>query len=121
MKFEHAFYKTKDGSLDIEFMLIDLGDDLGWRAYVMTEINYKQHSRFRSNNYTDTHLYLDNNQHRYIDKTKDFPYVCRVDPIYDIEVMRDVAAAWCEITAYYIKHGGDFASIQRLLQKEGVI
>ena len=121
MRYEHAYYRTKDKSLDIEFLMLDLGKPLGWRAYVMSDIDYKRVSAQRSDDYRDTHLYLDNGTHRYIDKTKDWPYVCRVDPIYDLDVMRHVAGAWCEITAYYIKHGGSFKDIQVKLLEEGVL
>lgn len=121
MRYEHAYYRTKDKSLDIEFLLLDLGKPLGWRAYVMSDIDYKRVSAQRSDDYRDTHLYLDNGTHRYIDKTKDWPYVCRVDPIYDLDVMRRVAGAWCKITAYYIKYGGSFKDIQVKLQEDGVL
>lgn len=106
--------------MDIEFFMLDLGWPLGWRAYVLTDIDYKRFSAQRSDHYEYTHLYLENGTHRYIDKTRDWPYVCRQEPIYDLEVMRRVAGAWAEITAYYIKHGGSFKDIQIKLQQEGV-
>ncbi len=121
MKYEHNFYKTADGLLDIEFLFLDLGGNLGWRGYVLSEIDYKQFSNDRSDIYTDTHLYLDENQHRYIDENKDYPYICWTESIEDIETMRKLAARWSEITAYYIRNGGKFPEIQDLLLKRGVI
>lgn len=121
MKYEHNFYITKDKLLDIEFLFIDLGAEIGWRGYVLSEINYKQFSAKRSDVYTDTHLYIEENQHRYIDADKDYPYICWTKPIFDLKTMHELAAMWAEITSYYIRHGGDFASIQKKLKGEGVI
>lgn len=42
MRYEHVYYRTKDKSLDIEFLMLDLGKPLGWRAYVMSDIDYKR-------------------------------------------------------------------------------
>ena len=52
MKYERAFYLTKDKLLDIEFMFIDLGPTVGWRGYVLSEIDYKKFSKTRSDEYT---------------------------------------------------------------------
>ena len=121
MRYEHIFYKTKDNLLDIEFLFLDLGPERGWRGYVLNEINYKKFSQSRSDNYIDTHLYLDNNTNRYIDENKDYPYICWTKPIHDLETMHELAAMWAEITAYYIRYGGDFLTIQKKLEREGVI
>lgn len=121
MKYEHIFYKTSDGLLDIEFLFLDLGDNLGWRGYVLNNINYKQFSSNRSDIYTDTHLYIDTNQHRYIDKNKDYPYICWTKEIHSLEAMKALAVMWSEITAYYIRYGGTFPEIQSILEKRGVI
>ena len=121
MKYEHNFYITKDRLLDIEFLFLNLGSEIGWRGYVLNEINYKQFSNERSNIYTDTHLYIDENKHRYIDKNKDYPYICWTKPIHDLETMRELAVMWSEITVYYIRYGGTFETIQKKLEKDGVI
>ena len=121
MKYEHNFYKTSDGLLDIEFLFLDLGQKLGWRGYVLSNINYKQLSANRSDIYTDTHLYIDENQHRYIDANKDYPYICWTEPIYDLDTMHKLAVWWSEITAYYIRYGGRFEDIQAKLMNRGVI
>lgn len=120
MKYEHNFYCTKDLLLDVEFLFIDLGQEIGWRAYVLSDINYKQFSDQRSDEYTDTHLYIDASR-RYIDADKDYPYICWTKPIHSLESMHELAQMWSEITAYYIRHGGRFADIQRVLSDKGVI
>ena len=121
MKYEHNFYRTADGLLDIEFLFLDLGPKIGWRGYILSNINYKQFSDKRSDVYTDTHLYIDENHHRYIDKNKDYPYICWTEAIHDLETMHKLAVRWSEITAYYIRNGGSFPEIQNLLIERGVI
>ena len=44
MRYENNFYRTSDGLLDVEFLFVDLGGSNGWRAYILTDINYKQFS-----------------------------------------------------------------------------
>lgn len=121
MKYEHNFYITKDKLLDIEFLFLDLGPDIGWRGYVLSEIDYKKFSPERSDIYTDTHLYIDENKHRYIDKNKDYPYICWTKAIHSLETMRELAVMWSEITAYYIRYGGNFEDIEKRLEEAGVI
>ena len=121
MKYEHNFYRTRDGSLDIEFLFLDLGNELGWRGYVLNDIDYKAVSQTRSDNYTDTHLYLDSGTNRYVDPDKDYPYICWTKKITSLETMHTLAEMWSEITAYYIKHGGSFEIIERQLRKEGIL
>lgn len=120
MKYEHNFYRTSDCLLDIEFLFLDLGHEIGWRGYVLSNINYKLFSAQRSDAHTDTHLYIDESR-RYIDENKDSPYICWTKPIHDLETMHELAQMWSEITAYYIRYGGDFPDIQRKLVNEGVI
>lgn len=121
MKYEHNYYKTSDGLLDIEFLFLNLGADIGWRAYVLSNINYKIFSKTRSDNYKDTHLYIETNKHRYIDKRKDYPYICWTKKIFDLENMHKLARKWSEITSYYIRFGGNFPEIEKTLEKRGVI
>lgn len=120
MKYEHNFYCTRDKLLDIEFLFLDIGQKIGWRAYVLTDINYKQFSPDRSSSYTDTHLYIDETR-RYIEEHKDYPYICWTKPIYNLDTMHELAKIWSEITAYYIRFGGKFEDIQHKLSAEGVI
>lgn len=120
MKYEHNFYCTRDRLLDIEFLFLDLGQGIGWRAYILSHINYKQFSQERSDAHTDTHLYIDESR-RYIDADKDYPYICWTKPIYSLDTMHELAQMWSEITAYYIRYGGRFEDIQHILSEGGVI
>lgn len=94
MQYEHIFYRTRDGSLDIEFLFLDLGEELGWRGYVLNDIDYKTVCASRSDNYMDTHLFLNNGTNRYIDAEKDYPYICWTKVIHDLETMHTLARMW---------------------------
>ena len=118
MNYEHIFYTTSDGLLDVEFFFLDLGEELGWRAYVLSDINYKRFSSTRSDAYEDTHLFIESDRNRYINPNRDYPYVCWTTVIRDLDTMKTVASTWAEITSYYISHGGTFESIQKIITKK---
>lgn len=134
MFYENNFYRTSDGSLDVEFLFVNLGRPIGWRAYILTDINYKIFSRLRSDNCTIVHRLTENNNEM-IRKINNFVqmsrqtnsylnnirYICWSKAIYDLSDMREVAKTWSEITAYYIRNGGSFGSIQPVLKQRGVI
>lgn len=121
MRYEHIWYTTKDQSLTIEFLMLHLGGTKGWRAYILTDINYKRVSTSRSTGWHDTHRFFESSTERYIDVAKSYPYVCWEPAIQELNVLKNVAAVWCEITAYYIRHGGTFPAIQQKLADQGVI
>lgn len=134
MMYEDNFYKTFDGTLDVEFLFVDTGPDNGWRAYIISDINYKRVARNRSDSCSDIHRLTENDSsrlekiRRFIQSTREgYPqnkpihYICWTEKIYDLAKMRNVAKAWCEITAYYIKNGGSFERIQATLKSRGLI
>ena len=121
MRYEHAYYLTKDRSLEVEFLLLHLGPARGWRAYILSDINYKRVSPTRSTAIYDIHRLTETRGERYIDAARPYPYVCWNQTIHDLDTMKNVCAVWSEITAYYIRHGGSFSSIQRKLSAQGVI
>ena len=131
LPYEQNFYRTSDGSLDIEFLFVDLGAVKGWRAYILSQIDYK--GRSTSCATIHYHTELDSamvskiNQFIYATRTQDrisnhpIHYICWTQKITSLESMKTIAKAWSEITAYYIKHGGDFAAIQSTLSQRGII
>ena len=121
MKYEHIYYLTKDKSLDIEFLFLDLGPSIGWRAYILSDINYKRVSRLRSDSGGTVHRLKEIAGHRYVNSNRDYYYICWTKPIYSLESIRKLAQMWSEITAYYIKYGGTFDTIQPLLKARGII
>lgn len=134
MLYENVFYRTSDGLLDIEFLFVDLGGTIGWRAYILTDINYKMFSWHRSDSCTIIHRLTERDNtmitkvYNYIRSTREYTgkdrpvrYICWSKPIYDLSDMREVAKTWSEITAYYIRRGGSFGSIQPMLKARGVI
>ena len=129
MKYEHNFYRTSDRELDIEFFFLDLGEELGWRAYVISDIDYNKCSQNRSAACSKTHRFCESDETmrnmvwRFLNRNETSPlyYVCWTEKLKSLPDAREVAKAWCEITSYYIKRGGDFAKIQQTLSKRGII
>lgn len=134
MQFENIFYRTSDGLLDVEFLFVDLGRSSGWRAYILTDINYKRFSITRSTSASIIHRLTesDENMKRKINNfmqmtrqishsNKTIHYICWSNTIHNLSDMREVAKTWSEITAYYIRNGGSFGTIQPVLKQRGVI
>ena len=132
MLYEYNAYRTSDGSLDIEFLFVDRGTE-GWRAYILTPINYKRVSLLRSDDISTVHR-LTEFDIAMLKKIRKFKategignplsaikYICWKNKVTSLELMRKIAATWSEITAYYIKHGGTFQTIQKKLAKDGII
>lgn len=115
MKYEHIFYHTQYDNLDIEFLLLEISKTEGWRAYILSDINYKRFSNTRSTDWHFTHLFYEADDKRYISKEKSYPFVCWDKPILDPQTLKTVAAVWSELTAYYIRNGGTFQENQKKL------
>ena len=134
MMYENNFYRTRDGTLDLEFLFVDTGPINGWRAYIISDIDYKCYSNDRSVAISDIHRLTEKDEarlqkiHRFIQSTRDnYPdtkpvhYICWTEKIDSLDKMRNIARAWSEITAYYIRYGGRFDKIQALLEANGFI
>ena len=61
MQYENNFYRTSDGLLDVEFLFVDLGGTNGWRAYILTDINYQMFSSNRSTACSTIHRLTEGN------------------------------------------------------------
>lgn len=134
MLFENNYYRTSDFLLDIEFLFVDLGAPTGWRIYILSDINYKQFSLFRSDSITTIHRLTEHNSDM-LKKINTFRrskgraatditpvhYICWKHQIDSLERAREIAKTWSEITAYYIRNGGNFESIQPKLKRKGII
>lgn len=133
MQYENNFYRTSDGLLDIEFLFVDLGT-AGWRAYILSDLNYKMFDRNRSTSVTTIHRLTETDPdllrkirnfmqttRENVDFNKSIHYICWSSTINSLESMREVAKTWSEITAYYIKHDGTFNTIQPKLKRKGII
>lgn len=134
MLFENIYYRTSDHLLDIEFLFVDCGTSIGWRIYILSDINYKQFSALRSDSVTTVHrltetdgemLRLINAFQRSKGRTASdstpIHYICWKYKIDSLERAREIAKTWAEITAYYIRNGGNFESIQPKLRRKGII
>lgn len=132
MRYEYNIYRTKDSSLDVRFLFVEINPS-EWRAYILTEINYKKHSRLRSELISITHRLteFDNDRVskiRYFISDNNIPYtksaiqyICWTKKITTLSNIKELAKTWCEITAYYIKHGGTFETIHPILKADGTV
>lgn len=134
MLFENNYYRTSDYLLDIEFLFVDLGPSTGWRIYILSNIDYKQFSSARSDSITTIHRLTETNSDilkkinifqrnkgRSVNDTTPVHYICWKYKIDSLERAREIAKTWSEITAYYIRKGGSFESIQPKLKRKGII
>ena len=132
MRYEYNTYRTSDKLLDIRFLFVETSPS-NWRAYILTDLNYKQFSTLRSDSITDIHrltehdetlkskvqAFIRNNNVPY-NKTI-IHYICWSTTITSLENMREIARTWSEITSQYIRYGGSFQSIQPKLKSKGII
>ena len=134
MLYENIYYRTSDRLLDIEFLFVDLGEEIGWRIYILSDIDYKQCSASRSDSITTIHRLTEynsdilkkinafqRNKGRTVSDSTHIRYICWKYKIASLDQAHEIAKTWCEITAYYIKHGGSFETIQPKLKKKGII
>lgn len=134
MLFENNYYRTSDYLLDIEFLFVDLGTSTGWRIYILSDIDYKQFSSTRSNSVTTIHRLTESNSDilrkintfqrskgRMVDDATPIHYICWKYYIDSLGRAREIAKTWSEITAYYIRNGGNFETIQKKLKRKGII
>lgn len=134
MLYENNYYRTSDYLLDIEFLFVDLGTPTGWRVYILSDIDYKQFSASRSDSITTIHRLTESNSDtlrkinafqknkgRTVVDSTPIHYICWKYKIDSLECAREIAKTWSEITAYYIRNGGSFESIQPKLKRKGII
>lgn len=130
MQCENNFYLTHDKSLDIEFLFVNLGNEVGWRAYILSSIDYKK----RDTSCSTIHRLTESDKHRIelirrfmhdtrlvLNDSAPIYYICWSTTIHELTKIRELAKTWSEITAYYIKHGGSFLNIQKELKNKGII
>ena len=85
------YYRTLDGSCDIQFGFKHFYD--GWRAYILTPLNYWHRP-------TDLH-----STHRLYDSAHGLYYVCWTPPPSTLNAVKAVAAIWANTTMHYIRTG----------------
>ena len=129
MRYEHNYYRTSDGSQDIEFLFVEI-EPSNWRIYIISRINYGTretgatsiHRLVEGNNALKNKInnYFNGNANS-LRVNSTLYYICWSARIQTLESARNVAKAWSEITAYYIKNGGSFPSIQKILSDKNII
>lgn len=125
MKCIHKYYLTKDKKHDVEFVFMYMRLS-GWRAYIMTDIDYKKRKgnfsgQHRLTDYSKAHARLCADIADNYNGEDELNYICWTKNVYNLDDMMAIAAAWCEITFYYISYGGEFPEIQKKLAERGII
>lgn len=137
MNYYNDYYITRDKKLAVEFLFVDLGYDKGWRAYILSDINYQRRSSLRSDAQTDVHRLTEQDDRMIcrvnefkrnnapfsplLTRTNSVEYICWTKPMYDREQLMSVASVWADITSYYIENGGTFEQIHALFTRKGYI
>lgn len=95
-------YMTKDGRLNLQFEFHEVshGD---WRIYILSDIDY----RSRSSTSNDAHWLMDS--------SRGCRYICWNQTLHSLADAKNVAQVWSEVTAYYIRRGGNFPAIAQKL------
>ena len=133
MQYINRWYRSKDRTLEVEFLFVELDETRGWRAYILSHINYGM----RSSAQTDVHRLTENDSYMcgvvnnfkrnnpplnyMLIRDSSIDYVCWTATVDSLDQMMSIASVWTDITAYYIRYGGSFPEIQRKLSREGVI
>ncbi len=137
MRYINDKYTSKDKKLAVEFLFVDLGGSEGWRAYILSEIDYHRYSAFRSDAQIDVHRLTEKDDYMVclvnrfkmnnppidarLTRSDDVEYLCWTKAVYDIDSLLNIASVWVDITAYYIQNGGTFEQIQKTLSRKGII
>jgi hypothetical protein len=101
------YYRTSDGSMTIDFVFMDCGPEIGWRAYIIDGIDYGGRN-------TSGHA-----THRNHFRGDTYPCVCWSDRVDTFEEMKTIVALWGDVTARYTAGNESFDEIaKRLLTEE---
>lgn len=140
MEYENDFYRTSGHRMTVEFLMVNVSEETGWRAYILSEINYKAYSDNRSDGGHQTHRISESDREMIrkvktfmlmnppfpgtparVDPERELCYICWTGHIKTKDSIRLLAATWAEISAYYIQFGGSFETIQPVLKRLGMI
>jgi len=108
VNFERLDYRTTDGSLYIDFVLMDCGPDIGWRVYIINLCDADYAGR-------DTGGHATHRNHFSGDTYKSICWSTRINTF---DEAKAVAAAWGNTTALYIQNGGSFDDIAKRLSEQ---
>jgi hypothetical protein len=106
MDHQRTYYRTSDGSMTLDFVFWNCGPEIGWRAYIIGDIDYgnrnaSAHATHRNHFANDT-----------------YECICWSGKVDTFEEMKAIAALWSDATALYVKDGGNFNAIAKRLSNE---
>ena len=103
MDYVRLDYLTSDRSIRFDFVFMDCGSQIGWRVYIINNIDYRGRN-------TSAH-----STHRLHASGETYKYICWNSRISTLEAAKNIASVWADTTAIYIKTGESFDSIVRRL------
>ena len=141
MEYENNFYRTAGNHLTVEFLFVRISEEVGWRAYILSVIDYSQYAPNRNTGGHQTHRLVEGDSEmkrkiktfmrvnppfascpRRVDPENGvLNYICWTGRVQSLESIKLLASTWSEITAYYIRFGGTFEVIQPVLKRLGII
>ncbi|MBQ7542217.1 MAG: hypothetical protein IJT44_08005 [Clostridia bacterium] len=132
MQYEFNTYTTSDGELEVSFLFLEIDKD-EWQAYILTDINYQRYDEERDDSLNCIHRLgeydsdIKDNVFNFIRENNilytnpKLYYICWTEDITSLENMKEVAKAWCELTALYVKYGTEFSVNHPKLKERGII
>jgi len=108
MDFAKFGYTTPDGALYADFLYVDGGPSLGWRIYVLSDIDFKG----KDSSFEATLLMQEADE--------EYPYIFWNSPLATLDEARTSASLWADATNIYIQEGGNSSDeiSRRLLFEE---
>ena len=103
MDYKRLSYTTADKSMEFDFVFMDCGSSIGWRIYIINDINYGE--RNTSSSAT----------HRLHASGETYDYICWQGKISTLEDAKTIASLWADVTAIYIRTGETFDAIAKRL------
>jgi len=86
-----------------DFVFMDCGEAIGWRIYIINNIDYKGRS-------TSAHA-----THRLHASGETYKYICWAGRIATLEQAKTIASLWADATTLYIRTGESFDKIAKRL------
>jgi hypothetical protein len=92
-------YMTCDNSMRFDFVFMDCGPSIGWRVYIINNIDYRGRN-------TSAHA-----THRLHASGETYKYICWLGRINTLEEAKKIVGVWGDVTAIRIRTGEDFDEI----------
>lgn len=99
MEYKRIYYITTYAKMTMDFVFMDCGEDIGWRVYIINDIDYK-------NRNTGGHA-----THRNHFEGDTYPCICWSAKINTFDEAKAIASLWADTTDLYVRSAGGFDEI----------